>query len=900
MAATNGDDVLDGTTKAETINALAGNDTVDMKTRPSAPGSDIDVADGGAGIDTLIVNAAAETQSVELGAGSSPSFTVRSASGNFYVDAYNFEKVKFTGGSGNDFINTGERGGTVNGGGGIDHWLANLGGLFSDVTFILGTTTSIAAAGLTSITAIERLSLTTGSGNDTVTGGAQADSINTGEGDDTIDAKTRPTGNGAIDVVDGGLDIDTLVVNAASETQSVQFSVGSSPTFTVRSTSGNFYIDAYNMEIIKIATGAGNDTINTGAYGGTVDGNGGIDHWLANLSALTAGVAFTLGTTTAIAAAGLTSILDIERLSLTTGSGNDSIVGGAQADTINTGIGNDTIDAKTRPTGNGAIDVVDGGAGIDTLVVNAAAETQAVQFSVGSSPTFTVRSESGNFYVDAYNMEIVKIATGAGNDTINTGGYGGTVDGNGGIDHWLANLSALTAGVAFTLGTTTAIAAAGLTSIRDIERISLTTGSGNDSIVGGAQADIINTGVGDDTIDAKTRPTGNGAIDVVDGGAGIDTLVVNASSETKVVQFSVGSSPNFTVRSESGNFYVDAYGMEIIKISTGAGNDTINTGAYGGTVDGNGGIDHWLADLGAQTAGIAFTLGTTTAISAAGLTSILDIERITMTTGSGADTVIGGAQADSIATGAGDDTINARTRPIAGDIDIVDGGAGNDRLIVSASTETQAIQVSAGSSPSFTVRSDSGNFFIDAYGIERISVSGGSGADSISGGNGADVINSNAGNDSLSGGGGSDNLSAGAGDDTLDGGEGNDTMSGGDGKDTLIGGRGADTMTGGADSDLFDYNRVTESGVINGFIDTITDFTSGVDRIDLSDIDANNLGVDGNQAFVMIGSAAFHNVAGELRSEAGKFEADVNGDGVADIRVLFSNGAVAVAADFIL
>ncbi len=724
MPPTNGNDVLVGTTAAETINALAGDDSVDAKTRPSA-GVDIDVVDGGLGIDTLIVDCSAETQSVQLGTGSSPTFTVRSTSGNFYVDAYNMEKVKFTGGAGADTINTGERGGTVNGGGGADHWIAYLGGLFANVTFTLGATTSISAAGLTSILSIERISLTTGAGNDTIVGAAQADAINTGDGDDTIDAKTRPSAGSAVDVVDGAADIDTLVVNATAETQSVQLGVGNSPTFTVRSTSGNFYVDAYNMEVIKIATGAGADTINTGDHGGTVDGNGGVDHWIADLGGLTAGISFTLGVTTAIAAAGLTSILDIDRLSLTTGGGNDTIVGGAQADTISTGNGNDTIDAKTRPAAGASIDVVDGGLGADTLVVNAAAETQSVQFGVGNSPTFSVRSTSGNFYVDAYSMELVKIATGAGADTINTGNHGGTIDGNGSVDLWIADLSGLTAGISFALGTTTAIAAAGLTSILDIERLSLTTGSGNDTIVGGAQADTISTGNGNDAFDAKTRPSAGAAIDVVDGGLGTDLLIVNAAAETQSVQVGAGYSPTFTVRSTSGNFYVDAY----------------NT------------------------------------------------ERLIFTGGAGDDTVTGRQLNDTITTNAGADTVN-----------------------------------------------------------------GGDGADKIDTGNDAD---------------------------------------------TITGGRGADVITVGAGADDIFYFSVLESSVFNNAIDTISDFSSGTDDIDLSAIDANNFGADGNQAFVLINASAFSGVAGELRSVAGMIEADVNGDAIADFRVLFSNNATAVTGDFI-
>ncbi|MDR6288298.1 Ca2+-binding RTX toxin-like protein [Inquilinus ginsengisoli] len=869
MAVINGDNnanILNGTTAADQINGLGGDDTINAGRRPTAPGSGADVVDGGTGSDTLVVDASAETQAVQLFTGGSPTFQVRSTSGNLYVDAYNMERVQFTGGSGDDQISTGERGGTVNGGAGIDSWSADLSGLFANVSFILGTTTAIAAAGLTSILNLERISLSTGSGNDTVTGGARDDNISTGDGNDVIDAKTRPTAAGSgTDTVDGGLDADTLIVNAGAETQGVQLFSGGSPTFQVRSTSGNFYVDAYNMEIVKIVTGSGADQINTGDHAGTIDGGAGIDWWLADLSAVSSGMGFALGTSTSIAAAGLTSILGIERITLITGGGNDLIYGGAQADSITTNAGNDTINAKTRPIAGGT-DTVDGGLGTDTLVVDASAETQAVQLFSGGSPTFQVRSTSGNFYVDAYNMEIVKIITGVGADQINTGNHGGTIDGGGGIDWWLADLSALTSGVGFALGTTTAIAAAGLTSILGLERITLTTGGGNDVIVGGNQADTITTGAGNDAIDAKTRPIAGGTTDTVDGGVGTDTLVVNAGAETQAMQLFSGGSPTFQIRSTSSNFYVDAYNMETVKIVTGSGADQINTGDHGGTVDGGGGIDWWLADLSALTTAVGFALGTSTAIAAAGLTSILNLERITLTTGSGNDLIYGGAQADSIATGAGNDTIDAKTRPAApgSGTDTVDGGVGTDTLIVNAGAETQVVQLFAGGSPSFQVRSTSGNFYVDAYNMERVQFTSGAGADTANGLNGDDTLSTGAGND------------------------------------VLHGGRGADTLTGGAGTDRFDYDLVLESNLASGKIDSITDFAVGIDDLDLTDIDANNIASDGNQAFIFIGGAGFSGVRGQLRAVSGVVEADVNGDGVADFRVLLTNGAVAGAADLLL
>jgi serralysin len=63
--------------------------------------------------------------------------------------------------------------------------------------------------------------------------------------------------------------------------------------------------------------------------------------------------------------------------------------------------------------------------------------------------------------------------------------------------------------------------------------------------------------------------------------------------------------------------------------------------------------------------------------------------------------------------------------------------------------------------------------------------------------------------------------------------------------------------------------------------DTITDYVSGEDLIDLAAIDANNLLV-GNQAFRYLAGADFTGQAGELRLAAGFLSGDVNGDRVSD------------------
>jgi hypothetical protein len=90
----------------------------------------------------------------------------------------------------------------------------------------------------------------------------------------------------------------------------------------------------------------------------------------------------------------------------------------------------------------------------------------------------------------------------------------------------------------------------------------------------------------------------------------------------------------------------------------------------------------------------------------------------------------------------------------------------------------------------------------------------------------------------LTGGAGKDSLDGGAGKDSLDGGAGADTLTGGAGNDTLTGGTGGDTLTGGAGNDIFVYTNPNQSNRLtlteNVTFDTITDFTQGQDKIQLT------------------------------------------------------------------
>jgi Ca2+-binding RTX toxin-like protein len=102
-----------------------------------------------------------------------------------------------------------------------------------------------------------------------------------------------------------------------------------------------------------------------------------------------------------------------------------------------------------------------------------------------------------------------------------------------------------------------------------------------------------------------------------------------------------------------------------------------------------------------------------------------------------------------------------------------------------------------------------------------------SGRNDIEGNDRANRLEGTSRDDEIRGRGGNDTLLGMAGDDRLRGDEGNDTLDGGAGNDRLRGDKGDDTLTGGDGRDRFIFNR-------QGGDDTVTDFTDGEDRLDVT------------------------------------------------------------------
>jgi RTX calcium-binding nonapeptide repeat (4 copies) len=162
--------------------------------------------------------------------------------------------------------------------------------------------------------------------------------------------------------------------------------------------------------------------------------------------------------------------------------------------------------------------------------------------------------------------------------------------------------------------------------------------------------------------------------------------------------------------------------------------------------------------------------------------------------------------------------------------------------------------------------------------------------DVIEAGFGFDTVYGGKGNDYIQGGFNGDRLYGEEGNDDLRGGNGLDLIVGGVGNDTIRGAKGTDTLTGGEGADVFIFHTDLD-GTIN--VDTITDFVSGVDRIELSSAIFGNAGAVG--ANVGLSQYITYNAATGVLS----YDQDGAGSGAAKaFAVLGTDSHPAIGTDF--
>lgn len=369
----------------------------------------------------------------------------------------------------------------------------------------------------------------------------------------------------------------------------------------------------------------------------------------------------------------------------------------------------------------------------------------------------------------------------------------------------------------------------------------LNGGSGNDILTGGDGFDTLNGGSGNDILE------GGADNDVLDGGSDTDTIVANGSLETVALTYTLTDTSfvgtklgsDTLVRIEqaeliggSGNDIINAskFTLGAVTLVGGAGKDTLTGGSGNDTLIGGAGNDILTGGLGTDTVvaegNVDFQLTGTnlkqgTLFNSAGVlltgTALIVTDSDTLAT----------IEQAKITAGNGNNTINT-TAFTLGDV-IVDGGAGNDRILTGSKNDTLL-----GGLGNDILDGGAGNDLLDG-GSGNDTLTGGLGNDTLIGGDGNDTLNGGDGNDTLTGGFGNDTLDGGAGNDSLDGGVGNDTLTGGLGNDIITGGDGTDTLVESADRFFTLTNTSLETKLLTtGNKVEFTDTLSGIEQARLT------------------------------------------------------------------
>ncbi|CAN5514629.1 hypothetical protein BH10PSE7_BH10PSE7_01070 [soil metagenome] len=475
--------------------------------------------------------------------------------------------------------------------------------------------------------------------NDTLNGTGDADSLSglsfsdflSGRGgDDTLNGGTNPPGFVSYDYLDGGAGIDTVRILArrdddAVESAALNFFVGGDGIWVLNSfTPGaNFNLRAVNTESLIFVGGNGDDTVDLTNFPLTPGGNPGtpfggnningagadnFDYLIADFSKPTAAPWFsaniTYDTKGGNLIPGFGTIGGFEQLSLATGTGNDEIIAGRFIDNISTGAGNDLIDPGNHPLGFVAFDVATGGTGRDTLRAHSPGDRQDILFYAGAVGDWKIGSSTNLLYIVANGMERVDFLGGGGDDTFDiTGAVGGSVNGYAfsqdkvrSVDHLIADFSGYKGRIDYSVfhnGTDLP----GF-NIANIDRITLTTGRGDDQVVGLYHQDIINTGAGNDTINPRSKQVG-GLGDVIDGGTGIDTFVIDVRSDPGARYAGLGMTATLhSITSNKDTVKVDADNMEILQFQGGTGSDHVTGGKRADLLVGNEGHDTLIGGAG--------------------------------------------------------------------------------------------------------------------------------------------------------------------------------------------------------------------------------------------------------------------------------------------------------------
>jgi Ca2+-binding RTX toxin-like protein len=626
----------------------------------------------------------------------------------------------------------------------------------------------------------------------------------------------------------------------------------------------------------SLTGGAGNDTFTVGAGVDTVTDLGGTDVLTVASGAIAnATVSADWTATSGTTNRGVTNLtsagLSVDLSAITTGTagfkvtdtgGAVTFAGSSLADTLQGGLGNDTLD------GGAGNDSLTGGAGADTFTVSAGTDIIA---DLSVEDIFTV---AANATVNATVSSAWTASSGitnAGTANLNSAGFA-------------VNLSAATGGSAGFKLTNTAATATTLTGSNFADTLvggagadTLVGGVGNDTLTGAAGNDTFTIALGTDSIKdlsggdiftvssgatlngtvsaawtATVGTTNGGTANLTSNGFALNLAAVTGGSAGYGVTNTATTATNLTgsawadtlVGGTGADTLVGGLGND--SLTGNAGNDTFKVASGTDTITDLGGGDvftvaasstanatvsaAWTATTGTTNAGTATLTTNGFAVNFAAVTggsagySVTNTGAATTLTGSKfADTLTGGTGNDTLLGGAGADSLV--------------GGDGNDLFVVALATDLAFGETITGGGGTdelrFTSTAASTLMLSTSVTVEMVVIGTGTASAAVLTGTTALNLNASAVLNGLSikGNAGANSLTGTGYNDSFDGGLGNDTLAGGAGNDTLFGGGGNDNITGGAGADVFVFNP-TPNATSN--LDTITDFVSGTDHINLA------------------------------------------------------------------
>ncbi len=556
---------------------------------------------------------------------------------------------------------------------------------------------------------------------------------------------------------------------------STRITFGSSITDEALSGSGTFdQLDTTPFDELTITGTSGNDTMN--GYGQDDTLNGGAGHDILNGN-----------------------------------GGEDTLNGGAGDDTILGGLGDDTLN------GEAGLDIISGGAGVDVIHGNDGDDTLLGQahgdFLYGDDGDDTLDGGHGDDTL--YGGDGIDLLLGgsgdddlfgeADNDTLR-GGYGADdLEGGVGNDTLQGEMGDDTLNGGF--GDDTLEGGVDDDTYIYIEGDgydTITETSGDDTIQLGSTIDLSNFGSyrsGDDLI-----------LETFSGGATSGRITVtnyflNTNNVVETIQFAAGGL-NITGTDDDDSLTGTTY-FDYIRGRD--GDDTLNGGNGDDRLRGDDGDDLLFGDVGDD-----LLQGRNDDDTLNGGAGDDELEG-----GAGNDTFVYSAGLDQAEESSGTDTILFDDGIDLYDLSFQDSGTTDTKIVLNTNTDEILLvnQRSANINEHFeSVAFDNGlslnladynNWQWGTSAFEAIT--GGSGNDTILGGAGNDNLKGKAGNDQIDGGDGNDKIWGGAGDDYIFGGLGLDTLRGEDGNDTLVGASDNDTLYGGNGDDILN------GGIDSGF-----------------------------------------------------------------------------------